>query len=90
MITDAYAAVSFICTDGLKLLMFVKFCKEVRSILQTEGNFVLLYLINNNYQCSNYYVLKKLKHALKITDYLTMMTTQKCFVNIIFIKIFFY
>lgn len=57
MITDAYAAVSFICTDGLKLLMFVKFCKEVRIILHTEGNFVLLYLINNNYQCTQWLAL---------------------------------
>ncbi|VVC29540.1 TROVE domain [Cinara cedri] len=29
MVSDAYAAVSLICTNGLKLLMFVKFCEIV-------------------------------------------------------------
>lgn len=38
MVADAYAAVSSICTDGLKLLMFVKFCRDVNVILHNEGN----------------------------------------------------
>lgn len=39
MVIDAYRAVSFVCTDGLKLLMFVKFCQEANIILLNEGNF---------------------------------------------------
>uniref|UniRef100_A0A2H8U049 SS-A/Ro ribonucleoprotein n=1 Tax=Melanaphis sacchari TaxID=742174 RepID=A0A2H8U049_9HEMI len=37
MVTDAYAAVSTICTDGLKLLMFVKFCSVANNILFDQG-----------------------------------------------------
>ncbi|VVC32718.1 TROVE domain [Cinara cedri] len=37
MVADAYAAVSLICTDGLKLLMFVKFCQDVNTILYEKG-----------------------------------------------------
>jgi len=37
MVSDAYAAVSTICTDGLKLLMFVKFCKIADNILFDQG-----------------------------------------------------
>lgn len=45
MVTDAYQAFPSICTDGLKLLMFVKFCKQVNFILHEEGNFCYLFLI---------------------------------------------
>lgn len=38
MVTDAYNAVTVICTDGLKLLMYVKFCTDVNTILFDEGN----------------------------------------------------
>ncbi|XP_029345221.1 60 kDa SS-A/Ro ribonucleoprotein isoform X2 [Acyrthosiphon pisum] len=37
MVADAYAAVSTICTDGLKLLMFVKFIKIADNILFDQG-----------------------------------------------------
>jgi len=37
MIADAYAAVLLICTDGLKLLMFVNFCIKAKNILHAEG-----------------------------------------------------
>lgn len=37
MVTDAYAAVSTICTDGLKLLMFVRFCTKANNILFDQG-----------------------------------------------------
>lgn len=39
MVGDAYAAVSLICTDGLKLLMFIKFCQDVNIILYEKGNY---------------------------------------------------
>jgi len=39
MVADAYAAVSLICTDGLKLLMFVKFCDMAKDILYDLGNY---------------------------------------------------
>lgn len=48
MVSDAYAAVSSICTDGLKLLMFVKFCSDAKSILHDEGKFVYTFLMHNN------------------------------------------
>lgn len=38
MVADAYSAVSLICTDGLKLLMLVKFYTEASSILHDQGN----------------------------------------------------
>ncbi|XP_029348648.1 60 kDa SS-A/Ro ribonucleoprotein-like [Acyrthosiphon pisum] len=37
MVADAYAAVSTICTDGLKLLMFVKFIKTADNMLFDQG-----------------------------------------------------
>lgn len=40
MVIDAYAAVPYICTDGLKLLMFVKFCSIASNILYDQGNFL--------------------------------------------------
>lgn len=39
MVSDAYEAIPEICTNGLKLLMFVKFCKKVNTILHNEGIF---------------------------------------------------
>lgn len=38
MVSDAYNAVLSICTNGLKLLMFLKFCHDVNIILYNEGN----------------------------------------------------
>lgn len=52
MVADAYKAVSIICTDGLKLLMFVKFCNTANKILKDEGNMCInsyTYLYNNIY-----------------------------------------
>lgn len=46
MAVDAYAAVSLICTDGLKLLMFTKFCEDAKSILYDEGNIFFISLKN--------------------------------------------
>lgn len=46
MVIDAYAAVPLICTDGLKLLMFVKFCNVASSILHDQG---ILIFLNLNY-----------------------------------------
>lgn len=40
MVSDAYEALPEICTNGLKLLMFVKFCKKVNTILHDEGTFL--------------------------------------------------
>lgn len=40
MVSDAYEALPEICTNGLKLLMFVKFCKKVNNILHDEGTFL--------------------------------------------------
>ncbi|XP_060851709.1 uncharacterized protein LOC132930067 [Rhopalosiphum padi] len=37
MVTDAYKAITEICTDGLKLLMFVKFCTIANKILFDQG-----------------------------------------------------
>jgi len=42
MVTDAYAAIPLICSDGLKLLMFAKFCRNARNILYSEGDFFRL------------------------------------------------
>lgn len=39
MVTDAYAAVKIICTDGFKLLMFYVFCKAAAKNLYKQGNF---------------------------------------------------
>jgi len=39
MVADAYAAVLPICTDGLKLLMFVKFCTIANNILFDQGEY---------------------------------------------------
>jgi len=39
MVADAYAAVSTICTDGLKLLMFVKFIETAANILFDQGKY---------------------------------------------------
>lgn len=39
MVTDAYAAVSIVCTDGLKLLMFSKFYKTATRFIYKEGKF---------------------------------------------------
>jgi len=39
MVTDAYAAVSTVCTDGLKLLMFVRFCTKANNILFDQGKY---------------------------------------------------
>lgn len=41
MVSDAYDAVTAICTDGLRLLMFVHFCHKASSILHNEGNFFI-------------------------------------------------
>lgn len=49
MVADAYAAVSSICTDGLKLLMFVKFSSDAKSILHNEGIIFLYIFISNFY-----------------------------------------
>jgi len=38
MVTDAYAAVKIICTDGFKLLMFYVFCNIAAKILYKQGN----------------------------------------------------
>lgn len=46
MVSDAYKAVSKICTDGLKLLMFVKFCNIANQILKDEGNICVYLNIN--------------------------------------------
>lgn len=40
MVSDAYAAVSIVCTDGLKLLMFSKFYKTATRFLYKEGKFI--------------------------------------------------
>ncbi|VVC28670.1 Hypothetical protein CINCED_3A009897 [Cinara cedri] len=37
MVADANAAVSIICTDGLKFLMFIKFCQDINIILYEKG-----------------------------------------------------
>lgn len=42
MVADAYAAVPLICTDGLKLLMFVKFYNLAAEILYDLGKLLLL------------------------------------------------
>lgn len=42
MVTDAYAAINIICTDGLKLLMFYRFCNSAAKILYTQGKFFLV------------------------------------------------
>lgn len=41
MVTDAYAAVSIVCTDGLKLLMFSKFYKTAKLLIYKEGKFFI-------------------------------------------------
>lgn len=42
MVADAYSAVPLICTDGLKLLMFVKFITVAISILHDQGNILTI------------------------------------------------
>lgn len=37
MVAAAYKAVPIICTDGLKMLMFVQFCNIAKVILHERG-----------------------------------------------------
>lgn len=46
MITDVYVIITTIFTDGLKLLMFYKFCNTAAPILYDQGN---MFSIINKY-----------------------------------------
>jgi len=55
MVADAYAAVSLICTDGLKLLMFVKFCDIAKDILHEDGNYFHMHILK---RCPHVNIIK--------------------------------
>jgi len=40
--TDAYALITTYCTDGLKLMMFYKFCSTATKILYEKGNSIII------------------------------------------------
>lgn len=53
MVFDACRAIPIICTDGLKLLMLVKYCYIADGILKDEGNLCVHFNINNVWSIPN-------------------------------------